>query len=60
VLHSGIKQTGLGGTPPSLAASIIKERMGDLVFLSGDFCSGSTLLFTLFRETGDYGTPKCA
>ncbi|HEY1754535.1 MAG TPA: sulfotransferase [Bryobacteraceae bacterium] len=28
--------------------------MGDLVFLSGDFCSGSTLLFTLFRETGEY------
>jgi hypothetical protein len=28
--------------------------MGDLVFLTGDFCSGSTLLFTLFRETQEY------
>ena len=28
--------------------------MGDLVFVSGDFCSGSTLLFTLFRETQEY------
>jgi hypothetical protein len=28
--------------------------MGNLVFLSGDFCSGSTLLFTLFRETREY------
>jgi len=28
--------------------------MADLVFLSGDFCSGSTLLFTLFRETQEY------
>jgi hypothetical protein len=27
---------------------------GDLVFLSGDFCSGSTLLFTLFRKTHEY------
>jgi hypothetical protein len=28
--------------------------MSNLVFLSGDFCSGSTLLFTLFRETREY------
>src|SRR5665213_1638861 len=28
--------------------------MSNIVFLSGDFCSGSTLLFTLFRETGEY------
>ncbi len=28
--------------------------MGELVFVSGDFCSGSTLLFTLFRETREY------
>src|SRR5262249_36166692 len=28
--------------------------MSNLVFLSGDFCSGSTLLFTLFRATGKY------
>ena len=28
--------------------------MSKLVFLTGDFCSGSTLLFTLFRATGQY------
>ena len=28
--------------------------MGNLVCVSGDFCSGSTLVFTLFRETGQY------
>jgi hypothetical protein len=28
--------------------------VSDLVFLTGDFCSGSTLLFTLFRETKEY------
>jgi hypothetical protein len=28
--------------------------MSGLVFLSGDFSSGSTLLFTLFRETREY------
>jgi hypothetical protein len=28
--------------------------VSNLVFISGDFCSGSTLLFTLFRETGEY------
>lgn len=28
--------------------------MTDLVFVSGDFCSGSTLLFTLFRATEEY------
>src|SRR3954453_23020529 len=28
--------------------------MSNLVFLSGDFCSGSTLLFTLFRKAGAY------
>src|SRR5262245_34254407 len=28
--------------------------MSNLVFVSGDFCSGSTLLFTLFRKTGKY------
>jgi Sulfotransferase family len=28
--------------------------MSKLVFLTGDFCSGSTLLFTLFRQTGQY------
>ncbi|MEP6714271.1 MAG: sulfotransferase [Terriglobia bacterium] len=28
--------------------------MSNLVFLTGDFCSGSTLLFTLFRETQEY------
>ncbi len=28
--------------------------MSNLVFVSGDFCSGSTLLFTLFRKTGQY------
>src|SRR5262245_59214973 len=28
--------------------------MTNLVFVSGDFCSGSTLLFTLFRKTGHY------
>jgi hypothetical protein len=28
--------------------------MSNLVFVSGDFCSGSTLLFTLFRKTGRY------
>lgn len=28
--------------------------MSNLVFVSGDFCSGSTLMFTLFRKTGQY------
>ena len=28
--------------------------MSNLVFLTGDFCSGSTLLFTLFRTTMQY------
>src|SRR5579864_2553648 len=28
--------------------------MSSLVFVSGDFCSGSTLMFTLFRKTGLY------
>ena len=28
--------------------------MKNLVFLSGDFSSGSTLLWTLFRQTGDF------
>ena len=28
--------------------------MSNLVFVNGDFCSGSTLLFTLFRKTGHY------
>jgi len=28
--------------------------MSNLVFVSGDYCSGSTLLFTLFRKTGQY------
>ncbi len=28
--------------------------MSNLVFVTGDFCSGSTLLFTLFRQTGQY------
>lgn len=28
--------------------------MSNLVFVSGDFCSGTTLLFTLFRKTGQY------
>ncbi len=28
--------------------------MSNLVFVTGDFCSGSTLLFTLFRKTGKY------
>lgn len=28
--------------------------MSNLVFISGDFSSGSTLLFTLFRKTGDH------
>lgn len=28
--------------------------MSNLVFVNGDFCSGSTLLFTLFRKTGKY------
>jgi hypothetical protein len=28
--------------------------MSNLVFVSGDFSSGSTLLFTLFRATGEY------
>jgi len=28
--------------------------MTNLVFATGDFCSGSTLLFTLFRQTGKY------
>ena len=28
--------------------------MSNLVFVTGDFCSGSTLVFTLFRKTGRY------
>jgi Sulfotransferase family len=28
--------------------------MSNLVFVSGDYCSGSTLLFTLFRKTRQY------
>jgi len=28
--------------------------MSNLVLVSGDFCSGSTLLFTLFRKTDEY------
>src|SRR3974390_441624 len=28
--------------------------MSKFVFLTGDFCSGSTLLYTLFKETGQY------
>src|SRR3982751_5182637 len=28
--------------------------MKKLVFITGDFCSGSTLLFTVFRGTGQY------
>ena len=28
--------------------------MSNLVFISADFCSGSTLMFTLFRKTGQY------
>jgi hypothetical protein len=28
--------------------------MSNLVFVTGDFCSGSTLLFTLFRKTRSY------
>lgn len=28
--------------------------MSNLVFVSGDYCSGSTLLFTLFRQTRQY------
>ena len=28
--------------------------MSNLVLVSGDYCSGSTLLFTLFRKTGKY------
>src|SRR4051794_13718946 len=28
--------------------------MGQVIFLTGDFCSGSTLLFTLFRATKQY------
>jgi hypothetical protein len=28
--------------------------MSNLVCVSGDFCSGSTLMFTLFRKTGQY------
>jgi hypothetical protein len=31
-----------------------RNDMPGLVFLSGDFSSGSTLLFTLFRETREY------
>jgi hypothetical protein len=27
---------------------------GDLVCITGDFCSGSTLVYTLFRQTGRY------
>jgi hypothetical protein len=29
-------------------------QMDNLVFVTGDFCSGSTLLFTLFRKTKVY------
>src|SRR5690242_4666280 len=32
----------------------LRSAMSNIVFLTGDFCSGSTLLFTLFRETGHY------
>ena len=28
--------------------------MSNLVFVSGDFCSGSTLVFTIFRKTGEH------
>ena len=28
--------------------------MSNLVFVTGDFCSGSTFLYTLFRKTGEY------
>ncbi|MGH7617092.1 MAG: sulfotransferase [Gemmatimonadaceae bacterium] len=28
--------------------------MSNLVFVTGDFCSGSTLLFTLFRKTNEF------
>ncbi len=28
--------------------------MSNLVFVTGDFCSGSTAVFTLFRKTGQY------
>jgi len=28
--------------------------MSNLVFVNGDYCSGTTLLFTLFRKTGRY------
>jgi hypothetical protein len=28
--------------------------MNSLVFVTGDFCSGSTLLFTLFRKSGEF------
>jgi hypothetical protein len=28
--------------------------MSNLVFVTGDFCSGSTLVFTLFRKSGQY------
>src|SRR5260370_16194945 len=28
--------------------------MSNLVFVNGDYCSGSTLLFTLFRKAGQY------
>ena len=30
------------------------NTVSDLVFVTGDFCSGTTLLFTLFRGTGEY------
>ena len=28
--------------------------MSDVLFITGDFSSGTTLLFTLFRKTGEY------
>src|SRR2546428_650193 len=28
--------------------------MSKVFFITGDFCSGTTLLFTLFRKTGEY------
>jgi hypothetical protein len=34
--------------------SLERLSMSELVFLTGDFCSGSTLLFTLFRQTSQY------
>jgi hypothetical protein len=32
----------------------VSESSGQIVCVSGDFCSGSTLLFTLFRHAGTY------